>query len=232
MFFGKPIIVCFPRNSGGKFLINCIGLSNDAVLSDILLVQQQLDNKFNSYDKLKLLLNRISICNDTGTWDDLQLSQCQLFNSTALIDTFTIEEIQKFDGYSFTSILPAEFFLTSATDIVIHSDKFFSVETHGINDAIFYYNLWQDSKIILFDNKFDNFYNFREGIDPARNFKWEIELFNNIPYISWSADDYLIENVFLEKIKNLYNNIGLTDFNEELILTYYRSWLNTIEKDK
>jgi hypothetical protein len=232
MFFGKPIIVCFPRNTGGKFLMNCLGLSNDVLLSDIELVKKQLENKLNLNDKLDLLLKRLEhVKQGKLEWNDLNLGFGHLFNCNNELNNCSDYEKKKFSQYTYNISLPNDIFLSSnVKDIIINSNKFFIVETHGMNNAILWYNNWDDSKLIVFNNNYNKFYNYR--IDPhcIENFIWDIKQFQSIPFLEWSADDYLIEDLFLNKVKYIYDSIGLTDFNSDAILIYRSAWLETIKR--
>ena len=54
----------------------------------------------------------------------------------------------------------------------------------------------------------------------------------NTESISWNVSWYFDEDKTVEKIKNLYQELGLDDFNEEYIRQYYRLWLQVLDKLK
>ena len=54
----------------------------------------------------------------------------------------------------------------------------------------------------------------------------------NTESISWNVSWYFDEDKTVEKIKNLYQELGLDDFNEEYIRQYYRLWLQVLNKLK
>ena len=47
------VIVFYPRFAGGKFLINCLGLSDDAVFQNAKLAENQLNGKFTIDNKIQ-----------------------------------------------------------------------------------------------------------------------------------------------------------------------------------
>ena len=228
MFFGKPIIVCYPRGTGGKFLINCLGLSDDVLLSDFKLAQRQLNNQLTPSDKLDLLLDRLSTTS-AQNWNDLDLSHVRLFDSMSLLNTFSNEEKEKFSGSSYTSVIDPNLFLnTRATHTIINSNKAFGFESHGLNEAEFYYNLWDDATMILFDDNFNLFYQYRTPYSMYKNIDWEFNKVKLARCLFWSADAFLHEDTFLTKIEELYKNIGLSGFNKDYVSAYRSAWLDTI----
>ena len=51
------IIVAYPRMAGGKFLINCLALSNGAVLQDKIHATKDINGILTSSDKMNILRN-------------------------------------------------------------------------------------------------------------------------------------------------------------------------------
>lgn len=170
MFFGKPIFVCYPRNTGGKFLINCLGLSDHALLSDIELVKQQLTNNLSKQNKLDFLLDRLNQV--SGRWNDLQMSHITLFgkpSDSVIPPKSTSQTIEFF----YDSICPSNcYHLSPYKDLIINSNRTFLIESHGANETLYYYNLWNDVQVILFKDNFDLFLNFRldESIKQLNNY--------------------------------------------------------------
>ena len=72
------VIVSYPANAGGKFLINCLGISDLAVFQDATLAEQQLDGKLSIDDKIEYLSNTV-INSTKNNWNDLHLGCIQLF---------------------------------------------------------------------------------------------------------------------------------------------------------
>mgnify|MGYP000232200931 CR=1 FL=1 len=62
------VIFCYPWNSGGKFLINCAGLSDECYLQDLQLVKKQRANELTPLDKFVLLNRELDLINEE--WHD------------------------------------------------------------------------------------------------------------------------------------------------------------------
>jgi len=66
------IVRYYGGGSGGEFLKNCLSLSNNAVMTDPVLAELQLDGKLNYDKKVKILNSKIS--NNSGfVWNDMGL---------------------------------------------------------------------------------------------------------------------------------------------------------------
>jgi hypothetical protein len=74
------VVVYYPHGAGGKFLMNCLALSGQAVLQDEKLAKLDLDGNLNLKDKFNLLMHRLSQeTAEKGKWTDLGLGDIQLF---------------------------------------------------------------------------------------------------------------------------------------------------------
>jgi hypothetical protein len=267
MKLSNPIIVSFPRGTGGKFLINCIGLSDQAVLSDCGLMIKQLNYQLSSQDKLDILLERISQVGNQ--WDDLNFSMLKLINPYIDVSNFNIKDI------TFKEKVFVDVESVPCLELLKKSKKFFCIESHNIDETIYLFNLLEGATIILFKENYNKFLNYRyfdliswtnikwkklRGSDwpvtPPKNMKeyhllpvtiqnelynfiqhqtvseWPISNLYHTNYLTWDANCYLDENIFLKNIKNLYKVLGLTDFNKKIIRTYYRSWINKLNQIK
>jgi len=69
--------VSFPKWTGGKFLVNCLSLSPDAVMQDRDLAHWQLTQGLTAAQKLDVLLKRLSQVGDQ--WNDLDLGGPSFF---------------------------------------------------------------------------------------------------------------------------------------------------------
>lgn len=78
----KLIIVRYPNWAGGKFLINCLGLSAGAVLQDSQLARDDLDGQLSSRDKFDILMKRLANTRPKF-WSDLNLGCSQLLGFMA-----------------------------------------------------------------------------------------------------------------------------------------------------
>ena len=270
MFVGKPILVSFPVMTGGKFLINCLGISDQCTLPDADLLLKQLDNKLTKRDKLSILLDKLT--NVSSSWNDLEFSF-----GTLLRFTCSIEHVNYYSGFTYKdSFLNKEMFdISPYKDTIINSGKYYCRESHGINDTLSFYDTFDNVKIILFKDNYNNFLDFRcisylktvaekwdilRGHDwpvnpPASiqeldqlpayikkelsdiisskgawNFDWEVEKLLKTNYLTWDADDYLDKDAFLSSLEKLYHALELTDFDPDIILPYYNSWISKLEE--
>ena len=73
----RLIVAHYPQGYGGKFLLNCLGLSQHMVLQDNELARQQLAGTLNPNQKLDFLLSRLKEVKQA--WCDLHLGCVQLF---------------------------------------------------------------------------------------------------------------------------------------------------------
>jgi hypothetical protein len=266
MFAGKPIIVCYPRGTGGKFLINCLGFSDSSTLPDADLLLKQLDYKLTKQDKLSILLDKISKVK--FVWNDLDFSCLTLLRFT--IDEFGMNEI------AHDIIRPLIEMLNSSPykDCISNSGKLYCVESHSINETLSFYNSLDNAKIILFKENYNNFLEFRyanyykkvkqqweilRGVDwPTEaptaiqeinqlpenikkelslmlsknhySHEWNVDELSDTSYLTWNADDFLSEDLFLSSLETLYQSLGLPDFAPNIIQPYHNAWVAKLEE--
>ena len=70
----KLVIVAYPTGAGGKFLINCLGVSKHACLQNWELYD------LTSTEKKQLILDRLQ-STLKGTWNDLDLGCFKMFEN-------------------------------------------------------------------------------------------------------------------------------------------------------
>lgn len=134
----KIVIACYQPGAGGKFVLNCLGLSKDFVLQDPDLAQQDLDHKLATQQKLDILLTRI---NQTGTtWNDLELGADNLFG---------ISDIEYVTGFT---AVPESFKFNSVVHRLSYSDKMFASECHQYPILNAKLKVWNQARVLLFDN--------------------------------------------------------------------------------
>ena len=73
------VVFQYPRYAGGKFVINCLGLSDNMVFQKQSLAQAQLDGEFLFEDKKKWILEHIEWEDCADGWADLRLGCVELF---------------------------------------------------------------------------------------------------------------------------------------------------------
>jgi len=111
----KLVIVAYPTGAGGKFLINCLGISEDACLQD-----WELYN-LTSIEKKALILDRMG-ATPKYTWNDLDLGCFKQFEYN--IDGLTADEIRKIE-FEFNEVID-----------ISNGDKYFFQTTHNKRDYI------------------------------------------------------------------------------------------------
>ena len=136
------ILVCYPNGAGGKFLINCLGLSNNAVFQDAELANKQLLGEFDVNDKFLYLKNKIQ--NTKTSWNDLGLGCRQFFGiGDENYNCHSPDVIKNLDFHSVINKLS-------------NDDKKFFLVGHHPSSVERYRRVWQNAKIIYFKNC-DNF---------------------------------------------------------------------------
>jgi hypothetical protein len=154
------VIVYYSKDSGGKFLINSLGLSDDAVFQSAELAEKQLNGMFTIDNKIQYLINELGNVQDT--WNDLNLGCSQFFG------------INDFDYRSYTSDL-----IKQNTDIfnpvlekISNKNLKFFVACHDFFYLEKLLSLWPNARIIFFENS-ENFINFRTGILDQIKLHWD-----------------------------------------------------------
>jgi hypothetical protein len=206
------VIGMYPGYSGGKFLFNCLGLSDQAYLQHIDLVRQQLAGQLTPQDKFNLLINKLNSVGDE--WNDLGLGCCQLFGKG-----------------SAPQHNPAEFY--PEIKLLAAGDKLFFVVAHTLEHFKIVTALWPSATIVLFD-KCNKFLTWRyKGIQKKPSFDPAIlEYAKQYNPIVWHADTYLDSQDFFTSLEKLYAQLGLGDFNLELIKPFYEKYMLTLGKIK
>ena len=142
------IVVYYPEDTGGKFLINCLGLSNQAVFQDNILAKLQINGLFTPENKISLLLSRLK--ERKNHWDDLQLGCTNLFQGD-----------DEFKNHNFTN---GNFIknIDSTIKIIIEKKLFFFIVAHNeyVLKNILY--VWPNARIIYFTN----YYLYRDTCRP------------------------------------------------------------------
>ena len=75
------ILFHYPNFAGGKFVMNCMGLSDDMVFQCETLAQKQIDGNFSFDDKKTYILDHLSDedLKENKRWDDLHLGDRPLY---------------------------------------------------------------------------------------------------------------------------------------------------------
>ena len=152
----KLVIVAYPMGAGGKFLINCLGVSEVACLQD-----WELYN-LTPKQKKQLILDRLA-STPKGTWQDLDLGCFKMFENN--LDGMTVKEIHSID-WEFQKIV----------DISNGSKYYFQV-THNAQDYVELVNAFPNTRTINFVNSNQlkrNIYKPIEDINVKAEFIFDV----------------------------------------------------------
>jgi hypothetical protein len=201
--YDKIVIVCYPRGAGGKFLINNLGLNNQAVFQDSGLARLQINNNFSYDDKLAYIFNQFEKTSQNLRWNDLELGCGQLFG----IDTVDYQTI-------YPEVLSTMF--NTVVETIISKNLFLFVVAHDTLVLRKQLDFWVNAKVIGFTN-FKNFINTRTSLRHTDKFKKiRSDYWNTIRDNSWPSTPPVTESEFLllagpiqhELINNFENEIS------------------------
>jgi hypothetical protein len=198
----KLVILNYASYCGGKFVINSLGLSNDAFFQHNFFVKEQIQGKFTPEDKLDYLLEQLQKME--GTWDDLNLGCLQMFE----VPTDNMSAKSEFNKWAVEASFQQKYFF-----IVAHSNDQYKVIK----------GLWPNAKEIQFTNCQD----FMKEVRPLSN-PYQHHSVEN-PFYTWNARWYLDIEETVYHLRELYQILDLHDFNEDAIRQYYAAWLSKIE---
>jgi len=238
------VISSYPRFAGGKFLVNCLGLSDDAVFQDAILADKQLEGTFNNSDKIDYIMNALDNHRyDTSKlWNDLKLGCVQLFSSTE-IDYSPYKKVNLewekpyIAAAKIVTVRGVTLKLNDTVDRLSHNRYKFFIGSHVINNLTNMLTVWSNAKIIAFKNT-TNFRRLRAGTFYSENEKldsitlWDNELSEFLSDkeldVYWFDNNlYFSEERTINEISKLYTWLNLSGFDEAAISTYYRRWIKT-----
>ena len=206
------VIGVYPPWAAGKFLFNCLGLSDQCYLQDIDLVKLQLNNKLNPTDKFNLLTERLNAVGDS--WDDLELGCHQLFGN-------------KFNAVKFYPEI----------NTLAQQDKLFFAVAHNPDILEKLMKIWPTASVIYFNNN-NKFLDWRLGNTTSQytdlHFHLHTDKINQFrptnKFFYWDSDVYLDKIEFMKNIQTLYTDLGLTDFNSDFISKFYDNYIAVITR--
>jgi hypothetical protein len=153
------VLVCYPGFAGGKFLINSLGLSNNAVFQNDRLAEQQLNGDFTPKDKFTLLQQRLA--EPMENWTDLNLGCEQLFG----VDTIDYQR------FLTARLLNNDRFHPVIDQLSNGNHKFFLV-VHFAEYLDRILRVWKNAQVILFDN-YTKFTESRYPVNPDIERIWQ-----------------------------------------------------------
>lgn len=196
------VIVCYPGYAGGKFLINCLGLSDRAVLQDQELARKQLDGQLATEEKLNLLEQRLAETQEE--WLDLNLGCVQLFGASPLT---------QFDNFN------------PVIDRLSNSNKYFFMVLHDAKQLDRYLTVWPNAKVIILNNSAE----FIKSRNKKEYTGWELYEHPKCDFY-WDCSWFLDYSLVAAKMQNLYDVLMLPDYNNLTILRYYVAWMTSLKK--
>ena len=208
------VIVAYPPAAGGKFLINCLGLSDGAIFQDSRLAERQLRGEFKQVDKMNHLITRLNETKINGKWYDLGMGCVELLGICAplYVDYDSIHSV----------------YYSEITSKLSNGDKLFFMVAHVEYQLEACLKVWKNAKVIIFKNT-EAFVKQRRLYIKPYNFQITTEIIKQNNIFSWDTDSYSTEEATINGIDNLYKELGLTDFNRELVSEYYRQWIDTLD---
>ena len=203
------IIAYYPQGAGGKFLINCLGLSDKAVLQHADYIH------FNQTEKIEFLTTRIQ---DTANhWADLGLGCSELFG------------IGNDVYYKYPPSIIKNMKFNSAIETLSNNNLKFFIVAHWPSQCKKYLSTWPNATIIHFKYS-DEFINFRT---PNSEIKVHVEPEVDFPNeIIWDNNNYFSADTTVNEIKKLYKLLDLNNFNETAIQEYYALWIAKLKEIK
>jgi hypothetical protein len=137
----KLILGLYPMGAGGKFLTNCLSISEDVLIGDRGFSELQLSGKLEPKDKFNLLRNTIRKTSD-DQWEDFYLDEISFWEVYPEdLDHKSVEE--------HISELNQNYFLEKVTR---SNDKYFFLLPHYRSSYVKLKKLWKNSKSIVFKN--------------------------------------------------------------------------------
>jgi hypothetical protein len=228
--YSKSVVLAiYPQWSGGRFLINCLGISDQAYLQDLKLVEKQISGNLSPAAKQLELLKRLD--NVGKTWNDLDLG-CRFL-------------------YGGTPQLPESY--PSIIDKISKEDKKFFVVAHDTSMIDNFLNVWAQPKLLVFKHNF-NFVEWRWGANNIfdlikkyphlkvfPNFEKlqvaektlceKVNVFSNSKF-EWDSRDFLNEDKFESSLSKCYEFIELENYNYDLVRPFYKKYISTLERLK
>ena len=207
------IFVGYQPFSGGKLIMNSLGLADNACLQHFLLAHQQLKNNFTQEDKKKFLVEKLKASN--YFWDDLGLGCHNLFG---IPPQFFHEP----------NASPSPFKVKLIQALIEKKIYFFKALHVYNNDAIL--SKWTNGKILTYTNslhitkkRLSPLINFFSDEEVLKNDVRSTEILENLnrKYDIWDCFWFDEKEKYLLEVENLYDKFKLTNYNKEILGTIY-----------
>lgn len=132
------VLVVYPWGAGGKFLINSLGVANNACLQSIALTQRQLQGTISSDDKKQFIRNVLA--GVTDKWNDL------LMGSTTMLGVS--ESLYVIEDPATAQYWP---WYNGVSDLT-HSNQKFFIDVHDAAHLAGLLQVWRNAQVIVIEN--------------------------------------------------------------------------------
>lgn len=198
----NAIILYYPRWAGGKFIANCLGLSDQCVLQHADLVDLQLRGLLSPTDKFNLLVDRLAQ-SSRFAWDDLGLGCVQLY---AKPGTTSLEPDNFNEVFFALQASPLRYCIVAHTENELNKQmKILGVSSPFIT--------------LINATAFRQFFN-RDDCYPELS-PYDLD---NV----WDCEWFFDKKKCVYSIGQLYKRLGFLDFNEDLIERLYEKWIRAL----
>jgi hypothetical protein len=207
------IIVEFPQGTGGSFLISCLNLSDSA--AQYLSKEDKINYIQTLISKSKSRLSWFDPINFSFTWDTSEVEKSINNNEFTFFLThhYDQQEIQK---------------CTSTKSVL---NFFHNAKVVRFENWIPFYIIRKYFPEISFDNYLELNFEKRKELFSSIDTKSDINLINhlnahkNVSDYTWDTSNFFDRKCFLNGIEKLYDDVGLSGFDGELVGWYYDEWV-------
>ena len=221
----------FPRYAGGKFVINCLGLSDNMVLQSQSLAQTQIDGTISFENKKEYIIEHLDWEDCADGWADLRLGCIELFVADDGRHQKNVEEIIDciFTRKQHDRINDTVKYLSQQED----RHLLFPIVTHSSN----YRRLYPNAKTIQWKNNAEFVRKRTELLPthrmPSAEHKWNTMNQSEADFV-WDTNWYNNLTQTMDGIHSLYNFLNLNDWDKvkEFVEEYYYVWTEKIVTPK
>ena len=218
-------IIWYHNYSGGKFMANCLSLSDHGLFGHKEMTEAQLKGELSSDDKLNYLLGQIDEIEKGVFWTDLNISDNKFFGFDKK------DYIDPWRGISYHSYVK---------DVSYGDYKFF-ISSHFNPEVIEIKKIWKNANIILFthphgyvEKRAKNEPKISVFYDRLVDYEDNIAEMRALPNVVYEFDvrKYESETETLDAIKDMYDILNIKGYDREKLAIYYNHWYNKIEEIK
>lgn len=216
-------IIWYHNYSGGKFMANCLSLSDHGLFGHKEMTEAQLRGEFSPDDKLNYLTGELSKINKGDFWNDLLITDNKFFG---------------FDKKDYINPWRGITYHEYVKDVSYGDYKFF-IASHFNPEVIEIKKIWKNANIILFTHPHD-YVEKRASKDPnisvfyerLADYEENLKEMRSLPNVVYEFDvrKYESETETLDAIKEIYDILGIKGYDREKLATYYNDWYNKINE--